>query len=165
MMQKTWNCLKPWHMGTHPKVLIHWEPTWQDLNVFFKNLCVLVLWTKVASALEAIGKVVKHYDTVFFEMIPVPIGTQQYQNNYQCFYKAWSLVSFLCCRWYKQFSLSGFCLACVLIDPIVRYFVWYFSESHAGEFEAVRFHLQQQVVHGYIHYTLPQQERFVWREN
>ena len=50
MKKKLKNWLKPWHMGTHRKVLSMsylMNTTWQGLNV-----CVLELWTKVASALE-----------------------------------------------------------------------------------------------------------------
>ena len=39
------------------------------------------------------------------------------------------------------------------------------SEPNAREHEAVRLHLQQQVVHGHLHHPLPQQERPVWGED
>ena len=31
-----------------------WIPTWQDLEGFYKNLCILVLWNEVALALEGL---------------------------------------------------------------------------------------------------------------
>ncbi len=39
------------------------------------------------------------------------------------------------------------------------------SEPNAGEFEAFRLNLQQQMVHRHIHYPLPQQERSVRGED
>ena len=49
--------LKPWQMGTHLKVLS--ESYLMDTNMtgfrrFSKKNCILVLWTKVASALEGL---------------------------------------------------------------------------------------------------------------
>ena len=44
--------LKPWQLGTHLKVLI--ENTNMTGFRCFSNLCVLVLWTKVASASEGL---------------------------------------------------------------------------------------------------------------
>ena len=46
--------LKPWHMGTHLRVLT--ERYLMNTNLVFKNLCVLVLWLNVASALEGLRK-------------------------------------------------------------------------------------------------------------
>ena len=50
--------LKPWQMGTHMRVLSESYPMSTNMTGFrwfsevFRNLCILVLWTKVASALE-----------------------------------------------------------------------------------------------------------------
>ena len=55
------NLKNDWNPGTwvliweYPARAIQWIPTWQSLNVF-KKLCVLVLLTKVASALEGLRK-------------------------------------------------------------------------------------------------------------
>ena len=39
------------------------------------------------------------------------------------------------------------------------------TEPYAGELEAVRLHLQQQVVHRYLHHPVLEQERFVRGED
>ena len=55
--KKSWKWLQPWHMGTHLRVLMESYPmntNMTGLKWFTKNLCVIVLWTKVASALEGL---------------------------------------------------------------------------------------------------------------
>ena len=54
MLQKPEKLLKPWHMGTHPRVLSKGFSMNTNMRGFvvFKNLCVLIFWTKVTSALE-----------------------------------------------------------------------------------------------------------------
>ena len=57
MIKKPGKCLKPWQMGTHLRVLS--ESFLMNTNMtgfrwFSKNLCILVLWMKVASALEGL---------------------------------------------------------------------------------------------------------------
>ena len=50
-------CLKPWQMGTHLKVLSEgylMNTNKTGFGCFYKDLCFLVLWTKVASALEGL---------------------------------------------------------------------------------------------------------------
>ena len=52
---KRW--LKPWQMGTYLRVLSESYPMNTNMTgfyMFFKDLCIFVLWTKVASALEGI---------------------------------------------------------------------------------------------------------------
>ena len=53
--KKTEKWLKPWHMGTHLRVLctIPQISTWQGLDDF-QNLSVLVLWMKDASAAKGL---------------------------------------------------------------------------------------------------------------
>ena len=49
--------LKPWHMGTHLRGLSESYPMNSNMTgyrCFSKNLCVLVLWMKVASALNVL---------------------------------------------------------------------------------------------------------------
>ena len=46
-----------WHMGTHLRVLAESYPMNTNMTGFrwfSKNICILVLWTKVASALEGL---------------------------------------------------------------------------------------------------------------
>ena len=55
MMRKTkkkW--LKPWHLGTHLRVLNESYPMSTNMTGF-KNSCILVLWMKVTSALEGLS--------------------------------------------------------------------------------------------------------------
>lgn len=40
-----------------------------------------------------------------------------------------------------------------------------FVEPHARVAEAVRFHLQQQMVYGHFDYIVPEQKGFVWGED
>jgi hypothetical protein len=49
-----------------------------------------------------------------------------------------------------------FCHSLSFFKKLFSFF--FFSESNAGEFEAVRLDLQQQVVRGHLHHPLPQQE-------
>jgi len=48
---------------------------------------------------------------------------------------------------------------------IVYLYVCLSVESNAGKSQVVRLHLQQQVVHGHVHHSLPQQERSVRGED
>ena len=50
-------------------------------------------------------------------------------------------------------------------DDNLRMFLSLSPEPYDGEYEAVRFHLQQQVVHGYIHHPLLKQEGSLWGED
>ena len=55
--RKTEKVLKPWHMGIHLRV--HGETYLMNTNMprfrwFSKNICIPVLWTKVASTLEGL---------------------------------------------------------------------------------------------------------------
>lgn len=53
-----------------------------------------------------------------------------------------------------------------LFRNIYRSFVFLsISEPNAREYEAVRQHLQQQMVHGDLHHPVSQQERSVWAED
>ena len=55
--KKTEKWLKPWHMGTHLRVLCESYPMNANMTGFrwfSKNLCILVLWTEVALALEGL---------------------------------------------------------------------------------------------------------------
>ena len=52
--------MKPWHMGTNLRELSESFPMntyMTGYRYFFQKLCVLVLWTKVASALEGLKSV------------------------------------------------------------------------------------------------------------
>ena len=56
--KKTEKRLKPWHMGTHLRVLSESYPMYTNMTGFrwfSKNLCILVLWTKVAWALKGLS--------------------------------------------------------------------------------------------------------------
>ena len=50
--KKEW--LKPWHLGTHLRVLNEGYPMSTNMTGF-KNCCILVLWMKVTSALEGLS--------------------------------------------------------------------------------------------------------------
>ena len=81
---KRWK--KPWHMGTHLRVLIESFPKNTNMiyrvKMVFQNLCVLVLWTKVASALIGLScsvsrnekqaiQCIVHYGTCRFYYISI----------------------------------------------------------------------------------------------
>ena len=53
--KKTWKITKTLAWYGYSGRAFQWIPTWQGLNDF-QNLCVLVLWTKVALALEGLLK-------------------------------------------------------------------------------------------------------------
>ena len=57
MKIKTRKLLKPWHMGTHMSAQRELFNEYQHdrVQMVFRNICVLVLWTKVASALEGLN--------------------------------------------------------------------------------------------------------------
>ena len=50
LCRKPEKCLKPWHMGTHRRVLRESYPMHTNMTGF-RWFCILVLWTKVALAL------------------------------------------------------------------------------------------------------------------
>ena len=57
MIKKPGKCLKPWQMGTHLRVLSEsflMNTDMTGFRWFSKNLCILVLWMNVASALEGL---------------------------------------------------------------------------------------------------------------
>ena len=57
MMQKAQKSLKPWHMGTHLRVLSEIYPmntNMREVYMVFKNLCIFELLIKVASAVEGL---------------------------------------------------------------------------------------------------------------
>ena len=55
--KKPGKLLQPWHMGTHMIVLsksFQMNTNMTSFRLFSKNVCVLVLWMKVTSALEGL---------------------------------------------------------------------------------------------------------------
>ena len=47
--------MKPWHMGTYPRVLSERYPVNTNMTGFrFQKYLILLFWTKVASALEGL---------------------------------------------------------------------------------------------------------------
>ena len=65
----------------------------------------------------------------------------------------WEMRLFLFLALHWLISYNWFLMLCV------------YSEPNAREFEAFRFDLQQQVVHGHVHHSLSQQKGSLWREN
>ena len=63
MMRKTWKMIETlahWYSSESTRA-IQWIPTLQNLNEFQKNLCILVLWTKVTSPFEGLKKEWKNW--------------------------------------------------------------------------------------------------------
>ena len=68
--KKAGKLLKPWQMGTQLRVLSESFPMNTNMTGFrwfSKNLCILVLWAKVASALEGLS--INDYCYIYFYYI------------------------------------------------------------------------------------------------
>ena len=66
---------KPWHIGTHLRVLSVSYPMNTNMTGFgcFQNWCVLVLWMKVASALEGLSFKYHEIQPLNFHMEQCPL--------------------------------------------------------------------------------------------
>ena len=61
--------LKPWHMGTHLRELCESYPMHTNMTgfrLFSKILCFLVLWMKIASALDGLTHLCLQFSLEFF---------------------------------------------------------------------------------------------------
>ena len=124
-MQKTWK--NDWNPGKWVLIreysarAIQWIPTWQGLDGF-KILCFLLLWTKVALALE--GLIVGYSLEELWYMVLICRKYFSYVSFYvKCFHHSW--------QWYPQicfdsfhFSLFTYLLHPTLIFTYPSLFPW-----------------------------------------